>query len=223
MARRGHAATCMPNRPVRATSVLPTGVQSPDSIPRVDDHELVERAVKGDASGFDELVRRHGAAMYRAALAALGSSADAEDVMQDACLLAYRKLSHFRGDASFKTWLLTITWRCALRRRYSPMRRLSRLVSNWEFLAEVSGPEQSAERILIVREMHRQLRRLIRALPSRLRDPFLLAASGRYSYEELSDILDVPTGTLKWRISEAKRLLREKLVRLGHSPYSHLS
>jgi DNA-directed RNA polymerase specialized sigma24 family protein len=43
-----------------------------------------------------------------------------------------------------------------------------------------------------------------------------LSASGRYSYEELSDILDLPSGTVKWRVSEARRLLRAKLARLGH-------
>jgi RNA polymerase sigma-70 factor (ECF subfamily) len=90
----------------------------------VEDDELVERALKGDASAFDELVLRYGTAVYRAALAALGSPADAEDVMQDAFLLAYRKLSHFRGEASFKTWLLAITWHRALRRRQNPARRL---------------------------------------------------------------------------------------------------
>jgi RNA polymerase sigma-70 factor, ECF subfamily len=202
---------------------LPTDVESYGSISRVDDHELVERAVRGDASAFEELVYRHGAAVYRAALAALRSSIDAEDVMQDAFLLAYRKLSHFRGDASFKTWLLTITWRCALRRRQSPARRLARLISNWGFVGKSQGTEPSAEHVLIGREMQQQLRRLIRALPSRLRDPFLLAASGRYSYEELSDILDVPTGTLKWRVSEARRLLRGKLQRLGYTQGSGLS
>jgi RNA polymerase sigma-70 factor (ECF subfamily) len=184
----------------------------------VDDRELVERARKGDASAFEELVLLYGQAAYRTALAALGSPMDAEDVMQDAFILAYRKLSHFRGDASFKTWLLTIAWRCAVRRRQSPARRLHQMVAGSEFLPDLSGREPSAEDAMVAREMRQQLRRLIRSLPTRLRDPFLLAASGRYSYEELSEILDVPTGTLKWRISEARRLVREKLQRLGYRP-----
>jgi RNA polymerase sigma-70 factor (ECF subfamily) len=184
----------------------------------VDDRELVERARKGDASAFEELVLMYGQAVYRTALAALGSPMDAEDVMQDAFILAYRKLSHFRGDASFKTWLLTIAWRCAVRRRQSPARRLYQMLAGSEFLPDLSGREPSAEDAMVAREMRQQLRRLIRSLPTRLRDPFLLAASGRYSYEELSEILDLPTGTLKWRISEARRLVREKLQRLGYTP-----
>jgi RNA polymerase sigma-70 factor (ECF subfamily) len=95
-------------------------------------------------------------------------------------------------------------------------------VSDWEFLPEPVARDRSVEQTLIRRDIYKQLRRLIRALPTRLRDPFLLAASGRYSYEELSDILDVPTGTLKWRIWEARRILREKLLRLGYFPHSGL-
>lgn len=181
------------------------------------DDELVERTLKGDSTAFGELVLRHGPAVYRAALAALGSASDAQDVMQDAFVLAFQKLSHFRHDASFKTWLLTITWRRALRWRRSPSRRLSRLVAlDEEGRPEAQETGPSAEQALIASEVHRDAARLIRTLPKRLRDPLLLSATGRYSYEELSDILDIPTGTVKWRVSEARRLLRAKLARLGH-------
>ena len=83
------------------------------------DVDLVARARAGDQAAFGELVDRHRTAVYRAALAALGSHGDAEDAAQDAFLLAYRRLGSFRGDASFKTWLLTITWHQAINRRRS--------------------------------------------------------------------------------------------------------
>jgi RNA polymerase sigma-70 factor (ECF subfamily) len=73
----------------------------------VSDVDLVARARQGDPAAFGELVERHQTAVFRAALAALGSHADAEDAAQDAFLLAFRRLDTFRGDASFKTWLLT--------------------------------------------------------------------------------------------------------------------
>ena len=174
--------------------------------------------MEGDSTAFNELVARHGQAVYRAALAALGSPADAEDVMQDAFVLAFRKLRHFRRDASFKTWLLTITWRRALRLRHSPTRRLQRLITvDNDFWADSAEHKPSPEQTLIAREIHRDVRRLIRALPSRLRDPLLLAASGRYTYDELSSMLGTPTGTIKWQVSEARRVLRMKLERLGHA------
>lgn len=181
------------------------------------DDELVERTLRGDSTAFGELVFRHGQAVYRAALAALGSAADAEDVMQEALMLAFRKLPHFRHDASFKTWLLTITWRRALRWRQSPARRLARLVSlEHPFSIDLAEHRPTAEQAAMTGEIYRDVQRLIRSLPSRLRDPLLLSASGQFNYEELSEILGIPTGTVKWRVSEARRLLRDKLARLGH-------
>jgi Sigma-70 region 2 len=74
----------------------------------VSEAELVVRAREGDTEAFGELVTRHQTAVFRAALAALGSAADAEDFTQEAFISAYRRLSGFRGNASFKTWLLTM-------------------------------------------------------------------------------------------------------------------
>jgi RNA polymerase sigma-70 factor, ECF subfamily len=196
---------------------LPTKPSQQVSTSCVTDDELVERTLRGDSTAFGELVFRHGQSVHRAALAALGSAADAEDVMQEAFVLAFRKLPHFRHDASFKTWLLTITWRRALRWRHSPARRLGRLVSleNW-FSSDIVEHRPTPEQSAISGEIHRDVLRLIRSLPTRLRDPLLLSATGRYSYEELSEILGLPSGTVKWRVSEARRLLRAKLTRLGH-------
>src|SRR5262245_39509906 len=75
----------------------PTAAAPGVSISCVTDADLVARAREGDDAAFGELVRRHHAAVYRAALAALGSPADAEDAAQDALLSAYRRLSGFRG------------------------------------------------------------------------------------------------------------------------------
>src|SRR5437763_17218588 len=98
----------------------PTQERAPASIGQVrgaTDAELVERARAGQTAAFGELVERHRGAVYRAALAALRNPADAEDVAQEALVLAFRKLGQFRGDASVRTWMITIGWRLALSRR----------------------------------------------------------------------------------------------------------
>jgi RNA polymerase sigma-70 factor (ECF subfamily) len=187
------------------------------SIRCVTDSELVERARDGDTAAFGELVGRHGSAVYLAALAVLGSPAEAEDVAQEAHVQAFRRLASFRGDASFKTWVVRIAWKRALNRRRSIIRHVQRFIVS----VEESWPEPptalaSAEHALIRTELYRDARRLIRSLPSRLRDPFLMAATEEHTYEELAVILGMPSGTLKWRVSEARRVLREKLEKLGH-------
>jgi RNA polymerase sigma-70 factor (ECF subfamily) len=183
----------------------------------VSDAELVARARQGDTAAFGELVNRHRAAVYRAAHAALGSANEAEDVAQEAFLAAYRKMATYRGEASFKTWLLTIAWRRALSRR-------RRLASLWRRFVSRDAPEPTArggegrtpEGVLIDAEMARHVQRLMRALPARLRDPLLLCASGEQTYHEIASVLGIPEGTLKWRVAEARRQLKERLRRLGY-------
>jgi RNA polymerase sigma factor (sigma-70 family) len=184
----------------------------------VSDAEIVERARAGDVDAFSALVERHRAAVYRAALAALGSPADAEDVAQEAFVTAFRKLATFRGDSSFKTWMLSVAWREALDRRRSLKARLRRFVASSE---DGAGPEPAAagrdpEAALLDAELAHRVGGLVRRLPAKLRDPLLLLASGDHGYQEISTLLDVPVGTLKWRVSEARRLLRERLERLGY-------
>jgi RNA polymerase sigma-70 factor, ECF subfamily len=188
----------------------------------VTDADLLSRARQGDPAAFGELVDRHRSAVYRAARAALGSHADAEDAAQEAFLLAYRRLDSFRGDASFKTWLLTIAWRQAINRRRSLTRIWRRLVAPAaaepdDALAAVAAPSASPEAAAADAELRRAVRAAIRRLSPSLRDTFLLAQSGAYGYDEIAVMQHVPVGTVKWRVSEARRRIREALRRAGHA------
>lgn len=181
------------------------------------DAELIELARNGDRAAFGTLVERYQQVVFRAALAALRSREDAEEVAQDALLLAYRKLDSFRGEASFKTWLLTITWNRAMDRRRRAGEWLHRFVGrddSREFDAPSADP--SRETTMIAEESRRDVRRLLRTLPARYRDALLLSASGDHTFEEIGRLLGVPTGTAKWRAMEGRRLLRKKLVSRGH-------
>jgi RNA polymerase sigma-70 factor (ECF subfamily) len=179
---------------------------------------LVAAAAAGDRDAFGELVLLHERCAVRTALAALGQQADAEDVAQDAFLLAWRKLPGFRGDASFRTWLLTIVWRQALAKRRVRQRWWQRLVpvgatggDEAHFAAELSsdapGPEQQA----VDRSRVRETAAAIAGLSPKLRDTLLLAASGEHSYDEIGRLLGVATGTVKWRVAEARRLVTRRI------------
>jgi len=179
---------------------------------------LVAAAAAGDRDAFGELVLLHERCAVRTALAALGQQADAEDVAQDAFLLAWRKLPGFRGDASFRTWLLTIVWRQALAKRRVRQRWWQRLVSvaategdETRFAAQLCsdapGPEQQA----VDRSRARQTATAIAGLSPKLRDTLLLAATGEHSYDEIGRMLGVATGTVKWRVAEARRLVTQTI------------
>ncbi len=180
------------------------------------DAELVERARGGDRDAFGELVERHQQAVFRTALAALRSREEAEEVAQDALVAAMEKLDGFRGEASFKTWLLAITWRKAIDRRRGVAEWFRRFVSSdREDAPEPVSPRPSHEQDLIDAEGRGTVRRLVRKLPPKYRDALLLSASGDHTFEEIGTLLGIPTGTAKWRAMEGRRLLRKKLE-AGH-------
>ena len=196
--------------------------------PRADatDLDLVRLAQAGDADAFGQLVARNRRAVFRAALAAVGSATEAEDVAQEAFVTAWRKLSGFRGDSQFRTWLLSITWRKAIDRRKVVSRWLKLAASAsrdeagddiFDVIDRIPSKERSQQEVVESTELHRDVRTLIRTLPVKLRDALLLAGSGEHTYEDISQLLDAPVGTVKWRVAEARRVLKRKLAAMGYA------
>ena len=187
------------------------------------DLELVRRAQAGDVAAFGDLVERNRRAVFRAALAAVGSPDDADDVAQEAFVTAFQKLAGFRGESTFKTWLLSITWRKAIDRRKSVTRWMQRLVTphasdaDWDPMESVPSGGQSQEESLLTADLRQRLKPLIASLPKKLRDALLLAGSGDHSYDEIGKMLGIPTGTVKWRVSEARKVLKQKMASLGYT------
>ena len=189
------------------------------------DLDLVRLAQAGDVEAFGELVERNRRAVFRAALACVGNAAEADDVAQEAFVTAYRKLGSFRGESQFRTWLLSITWRKAIDRRKAVTRWLRLTVTaprdgdgqeSLDLMERLPSTGRSQEEALVDEELQRNVTRLIGTLPKKLRDALLLAGTGEHTYEEISRMLGAPLGTVKWRVSEARRVLKRKLSALGY-------
>jgi RNA polymerase sigma-70 factor (ECF subfamily) len=184
---------------------------------------LVRLARGGDKDAFAALVDLYQQSAWRVAMAALGRPEEAEDAAQDAFLSAWRNLGHLRDDERFRPWLLSIVWRKAIDRRRG-MRSWLRLVAAtvaserderaWT-IEDSPDLAQNPEAEAIGRNEAVAIRKVISSLPRKLRDPLLLAASGDYRYEEIALMLSIPVGTVKWRVSEARRLVKSKLARLA--------
>jgi RNA polymerase sigma-70 factor (ECF subfamily) len=179
------------------------------------DGELVEQVRAGDPAAFGELVERHQTAVYRAALAVLGNAADAEDVAQEAFVLAYRRLDQFRGDASVKTWMISIVWRLALSRRRRVVWRLRRMMSSDAELDSVHAATLTPEDNLRTAQLVAAVRQHIRQLPPKLRDALLLTAAGDLTQEELAAAMNIPAATFRGRVRDARLRLKEKLKHLA--------
>jgi len=177
---------------------------------------LVAAAREGDREAFGSLVSIHERIVVRTALAALGSREDAEDAAQDAFVTAWKKLEGFRGDSTFKTWLLTITWRKALDRRRTRRLWWSRQGASWDEpapLEDFAGSGPSPEHVAVARDLADRARAEIKRLSPKLRDALLLAVTGEHRYEEIATLLSIPTGTVKWRVAEARKQLNARLER----------
>lgn len=192
----------------------------------VSDLDLVRMAQAGDTEAFGELVERNRRAVFRAALAAVGSPTEADDVAQEAFVTAWQKLEGFRGESQFRTWLLSITWRKAIDRRKTISRWLKLAASSsrdeagdemFDIVERVPSPLRTQDDVMESNELQRDVRKLIGTLPRKLRDSLLLAGTGEHTYEEISQMLGAPVGTVKWRVAEARRVLKRKLTAMGYA------
>lgn len=179
---------------------------------------LVALARTGDRAAFGRLIEDHLAAARRVALAAVGQPMEADEAVQEASVAAWTRLEGLHEPAAFRGWFMRIVWRKAIDRRRSVRSWLDRFgaSASEERPLEFPAPEPTPDVQLISRELAVAIAQVVRALPRKLRDPFLLAASGDHRYEEIAVLLAIPVGTVKWRVSEARKMIRTKLDRLGH-------
>jgi RNA polymerase sigma-70 factor, ECF subfamily len=201
---------------VTLTDPLDTPLAEAREAPHV--QALVEAARGGSREAFGDLVALNERVVFRTALAALRVREDAEDATQDAFVLAWQKLGGFRGDSTFRTWLLTIVWRKALDKRrqrqvwWNRVRSASpRLADDVNPVELMAGDAPDPERAIVSQDLAGHITRAIARLSPRLRDTLLLCSSGEHSYDEVATILGVPLGTVKWRVAEARRLVRRRV------------
>ena len=185
----------------------------------VDDADLARRITGGDEAAFEGVMRRHNGALYRVARAILKNDADAEDVLQESYLAAYRHIADFRADAKLSTWLTRIVVNQALARRRS--RHRARIVVPFsdlhadELMAEepvdIDGPDSSPEQSTTRAEFRRLLERKIEDLPMAFRTVYVLRDIDELSGAETAECLSISQATVRTRLFRARGLLRESL------------
>ncbi len=176
------------------------------SVADVPDAELVAQGRSGVESALSELVKRHHGSAYRLALSLVQREDVAQDVVQDAFLKAFRALGGFRGDASFRTWLLKITAneaRGALRKRARA--RETALEDAGAVRADAKDP---AEETMVSQESARA-RRLLETLPDKQRLSVSLRIDEGLSFREVGEIIGSSEGAARVNYFHGIRRLRE--------------
>jgi RNA polymerase sigma-70 factor (ECF subfamily) len=175
------------------------------------DRELVAAAAAGRREAFDELVRRHLAAMLTLARVLSGGRGDADDLAQDVFVRAWRSLKTFRGESTFRTWLhrVAINVVRTSQKKEGRLRRMFASPANEDRpRAEAADAREPVETTLARRQI---IDRALAALPEELRVPVTLRDLQGLEYKEIAAILDVPIGTVESRIFRARQRLKPLL------------
>jgi RNA polymerase sigma-70 factor (ECF subfamily) len=182
--------------------------------PEDPDAPLVGAARAGDASAFEELLRRHQARVYRTLAGLTGDAGDAEDGCQVVFLRAFRGLAEFAGASRFSTWLTRIAIREGIDRvrRRHPTESLDDVASDEDFRPALVDPwVEDPERLYAREEMRRLVRQELGRLPVRYRAAVMLRDIEQLSTAEAAAALELPVATLKTRLLRGRLLLREAL------------
>jgi len=180
------------------------------------DEELVGRCAEGDNEAASELVSRYMQKLLQLAqLLAPEQRGNYEDIVQDVFLKAFKNIHLFQGNASFKTWLYAIArvtsqdWRRNFFRR--SLHLLSPLTEHENEFISLPDAEPAILNRLATEESTRLLRQALERLPHKLKTALILREWDGLSYDEIAEILAVPSGTVRSRIHNARALLAAAL------------
>ncbi|GBG11816.1 RNA polymerase sigma factor SigY [Paenibacillus agaridevorans] len=169
-----------------------------------DEPKLVQLAIRGDTGALSELLRRNYVFLYQYALKLTMDRNRAEDIVQETALKAIEHIALFQGGSKFSTWLITIASRLVIdkaRRSKRERRWLTEERYTRGFRFEVTSRLDEWPDAV----------EALAGLPEHHRVPILLKYYYGYSQEEISEMLKVPTGTIKSRLHAGIRRLREEL------------
>ena len=171
----------------------------------MDDSELIAGARAGDRMAARRLYDRH-PRVYRLIYRSVGDEELAREYTQDTFVKAFQRLDQYRGESAFSTWLHSV----AMSMLFTGLRRLRRVrAREFELATAVSVATSEGESDPHLRD---RLQTELERLPQRLRMPVVLHDVEGFTHREISEMLDIPEGTSKARLAEARARLREALA-----------
>lgn len=181
------------------------------------DSLLVERVQAGDREAFGLLVAKYQRKLLRLVMRLVRDPAEAEDVVQEAFIKAYRALPSFRGESAFYTWLYRIGVNAAKNWLMAHGRRMPLMSEVGD--EEVEGIEDSVllrdettpEGVLMSRQIADVVHAAMEALPEDLRMAISLREIEGLSYEEIAEVMNCPIGTVRSRIFRAREAIAARL------------
>ena len=184
-----------------------------------EDQVNIARAQAGDASAFNNLIRKHEARAYQYAFRLTRNPEEAADIVAEAFVRIYNALHNFKGQSAFSTWMYRILTNCFLdirkRERTRPTTSLETTVqtADGEMERQIEDPHRTPHEEMERNERERRVERAVALLPEYQRAMIVMYHAEMMSYEDIAAALDLPIGTVKSRLNRARLSLREILVK----------
>jgi len=184
------------------------------------DEALVKRVQQGDVAAYNILVIKYQHKVAQIISKFVGNSADVSDVAQEAFIKAYKAINSFRGESSFYTWLYRIVVNAAKTYLESNSRHKNQVDVDSEEFASIDAQgvltsRDTPDRILESQELQQVILNAMNELPEELRSAITLREVEGMSYEDMSDLLQIPIGTVRSRIFRARAFIEEKMSKFA--------
>ncbi|MBM3237802.1 sigma-70 family RNA polymerase sigma factor [Candidatus Poribacteria bacterium] len=183
----------------------------------MNDEELIDLCLAGDRNAFGELVVRYKRVVLGLAYRIIGNFEDAKDLSQETFIRAYTRLSQLRDKTKFASWLKTITFSLCMNWLKAQGRTDSALLAkeiNQEELYDIPDPAPLPDEQMERQELREAVLKAINKLPETYRLPLMLYHFDGLSYYKVSEALDIPLSTVKWRLHQARRQLRKEMFEM---------
>jgi RNA polymerase sigma-70 factor, ECF subfamily len=184
-----------------------------NSLPKTDT-EIIEDVRAGNVRAYTQLVERHKDRALSLALRLTGERREAEELVQDAFLKAFRNLGQFRGDARFGTWFYRILYNLCMTRLRRRMSGPDTLAVQDDDLLGALAPEESDNSLdqqIEIDDLARFLSMEVDLLPHQYKTAVTLYYIQEMSYDEIAAVMDIPLGTVKTCLFRGRNLLRKRM------------
>jgi RNA polymerase sigma-70 factor (ECF subfamily) len=181
------------------------------------DEQLIFRFQQGDIDAFEELVRRYKDQLMNYVFRFVGNRSDAEDIVQETFLRVYKNKHYYKEIAKFSTWVYTIAGNLAKtelrRRKRKKLLSVSNIMKDdkdYDIPDHGHNPEKAVDGSI----KETIIQNAIEKLPPRFKEVIILRDVQGFSYEEISQILNIPLGTVKSRVNRGRLKLQEELAEI---------
>ena len=187
--------------------------------------QLISRVIDGDTSAFEDLVRQNQTTVYNLALKMTGNPSDAEDISQEAFFKAYQLIRGFRGDSRFSVWLYRLTYNQCIdflrRRKRTQTVSLSQTDDEGDdFALQLPDVRELPENAAMRLELQNAINDSISELDAAHREIITMREIADMSYADIANTLHISEGTVKSRLSRARKALAQILINKSFGTFS---